>query len=112
MEEPNKIIEPLLKSGAEFGKTYLELIRLKTVRQVSDLSATLLTQSILVLIATISIVSLNIAIALWIGDMLGKNYWGFLVVAGFYGSVVIILLLIKAQLKIKVQNSFIKKMLN
>ena len=109
MEEPQKIIEPLLKSLTDYGHTYVELLRLKSIRQATAIGASILTQTLILLILTVSIVSLNIALALWLGDCMGKSYWGFLTVGGFYILIVLLLLISKTQLRNKIQNSLIQK---
>jgi len=51
--------------------------------------------------------------AMWIGDLLGKSYYGFFCVAGFYFIVGCVLLFVmKNAIKTKVGNSIIIKMLN
>jgi hypothetical protein len=110
MEEPHKIIEPLLKSLTEYGHTYVDLLRLKSVRQVTDLSASILTKMVLILFFTVFIISLNIALALWLGDYLGKPYLGFLSVAGIYALICLCLLMLQPTLKRRLQNTLIQKM--
>ena len=54
--------------------------------------------------------TINIAVALWLGDVLGKNYYGFLIVAGFYALASIILLIVHPSIKIRVNNTIIRQL--
>jgi tetrahydromethanopterin S-methyltransferase subunit B len=56
--------------------------------------------------------ALNIAAALWIGDMLGKAYYGFLIVAGFYAIVSIILLLVHRRIQASLNDVIVKQLFN
>ena len=56
--------------------------------------------------------TMNIAVALWIGDLLGKNYYGFLIVAGFYALASIILLMVHPAVKTRVNDTIIKQLFN
>jgi fatty acid desaturase len=55
---------------------------------------------------------LNLGIALWLGDILGKPFWGFFVVAAFYILVgIVIHFFMHNWIKRLVGNYFIKRVL-
>lgn len=112
MEEPNKIIEPLLKSLNDYVHSYMTLLRLKGTRQLTDITASLLSKTIVILFLLVGLVSLNIALALWLGECLGKTYWGFLSVGGLYAFISLCLLIFQKQMKTNLQNALIQKMQN
>jgi hypothetical protein len=61
---------------------------------------------------TLFILSLTIGLALYIGELLGKNYLGFLVMAGIYLLVFIVVKLFFLNLiKSKIQNRVIQKIM-
>jgi fatty acid desaturase len=55
---------------------------------------------------------LNLGIAFWLGDILGKPFWGFFVVAAFYFLVgIVIHFFMHNWIKRLVGNYFIKRVL-
>ena len=112
MEAKDNFIEPLLERAEAFGKTSFELLKLKSIDKTADVGSTLTSRFLLVIILSLFALTINIALALWLGDLLGKNYYGFLVVAAFYGLIGIILYFIHPLIKARVNNSIIKQMLN
>lgn len=77
-------IETLFKRAGDYLKTRLELIKLKAVDKSSDMISNLVSKVIVLLVFTLFITILNIGIALFLGELLGKAYYGFFVLAGFY----------------------------
>ena len=112
MEAKMCLIEPLLERVEEYGKTSFELIKLKSLDKTADVASALISRLLLAIVILFFALTLSIAIALWFGDLLGKNYYGFLVVSSFYGLAGIILFFIHPFIKSRVNNSIIKKMLN
>ena len=84
METTADSIESLYERAEEYGKTTFELSKLKLLETSTIVATSLIARlSTMLMIAMFSFV-LSIAIALWLGDILGKAYYGFLIVAGFY----------------------------
>ena len=91
METPAITIETLLEKAETYSKTSLELVKLKTVETTASVVTWLVARlSVIILISLFALV-LNIGIALWLGEMIGKLYSGFFIVAGFYLVIGIIL---------------------
>jgi hypothetical protein len=84
MEDNPNLLESLVEKAAEYGKTNLELVKLKAVEKVSDTGSSLLLQIVVVVIISTFVLFLNIGLAFWLGDVFGKTSFGFLAVAGFY----------------------------
>lgn len=112
METKVKLLEPLLEKAEAYGETSMELLKLKALDKTADITATLISRFLLSLVVLILVFTLNIAIAFWLGDMLGKVYYGFLVVAACYALAGIILLLIHPFIKTRIQNTLIRQMFN
>jgi hypothetical protein len=112
METKTSLFDPLIEKAEIYSKTSFELIRLKALDKTADVSSTLISRSLLVLIISFFAFSLNIAIALWLGDMLGKAYYGFLIVASCYALAGITLLVIHPFIKARVNNAIIKQLFN
>jgi len=84
METPTNSIESLFEKVEVYGKTTFELSKLRLLKTTNIVVSTLIAKlSVIVMISVFSFV-LSIAVALLLGDMLGKAYYGFFIVSGFY----------------------------
>jgi len=109
MEDNAKLFESLLERAAEYGKVSYELAKLKALDKTSDAVSSLVPHSIVFVLVTVFLLFLNMGLALWIGEMLGKVYLGFFVVAAFYGVIGLVLhFFMHNWLKTIVCNYFIK----
>ena len=112
MEENAKLIESILERSAEYGKTTFELVKLKALDKTTDVVSSLFPNSIVFTLIVIFMFFLNFGLALWLGDILGKIFYGFFVVAAFYGIVgIVIRLLMYKWLKKVAGNFFVKQVL-
>lgn len=112
MEDKGKIIDELLGKAAEYGRTELELVKLKALDKTSDVVSTTVPQLIVITVASIFMLFLNLGIAFWLGGILGHIYYGFFVVAAFYGVTALVLrLFLYKWLKKCVGNYFVRKVL-
>lgn len=84
MDEQSGLIESLIEKGEQYGKTTIELLKLKTLDKSADVASNLVSWLIVVVFAVLFFLILNIGVALWIGELLGKSYYGFFAVSGFY----------------------------
>jgi hypothetical protein len=113
MENPKEQIENLIERGEEYGKTTLELIKLKTIDKSSDVVSSLVSWLIVILFAVMFFTLLNIAIALWLGGIMGHSSYGFFTVSGFYAVLTIVFLIFRKQLvKKPVNDSIVKQLLD
>ena len=112
METKEHVFEPLLERAEQFSKTKFQLLKLKSVDKTADVSSTALSYLLFVVVLIISVIALNIAIAFWIGDLLGKDYYGFFMVSAFYALLGVVLYFIHSKIKRYLQNTFIDQLLN
>lgn len=84
MESTKNNFEELLESIESYLKTTYELSKLKLLEATAHVISALVSRLIVILMFSLFILVLNIGIALWLGEILGKIYYGFFVVAGFY----------------------------
>ena len=110
MDSQTNLIEPLLEKAETYSKTSFELLRLKALAKTADVTSTLFSRSLFILLVSFFAFTINIAVALWLGDVLGKNYYGFLIVAGFYALASIILLIVHPSIKTRVNNTIIRQL--
>jgi len=112
METKECLLAPLFEKVEDYSKTSLKLVKLKLVDKVSDFTSTLISRLILTAVIVLFAIVFNIAVGLWLGEMLGKTYFGFLVLASFYGLAAIVLLVVHPYIKDKIAAVIIKKSLN
>lgn len=112
MEPKTNFIEPLMDKAEAYAKSSLELLKLKAVDKTGDVTATLISRLLLIVVVSFFVFTLNIALALWLGDLLGKAWYGFMIVALFYALLSVVLLMIHPTIKSKANNAIIRKLLN
>lgn len=112
MEERSSF-ETLLERAEDYTKTSIELIKLKAVDKISDGASSAASKVAAMFFFVFFFLMLSVGIALLLGDLLGKAWYGFMAVAGLYGILFAVLFFIKQNwLKKMVGNSIIKSMLN
>ena len=112
MATKEKILESLLAKVEAYSKTNYELLKLKAVDKTADVSSRLLSRTLLVIALLFFVLFINIGLSFWIGELIGETYIGFVIVAGFYGLVSIILFLTHNALVRKMKNRIISQLLN
>ena len=84
MNDDPDLIDGLVKRLTEFGLTYLELIKLKTINKATNIVSAIFPDLIVSTLFMIFLFFLSLGLALWLGDVLGKIYLGFIAVSLFY----------------------------
>ena len=112
MEDTSKIIETLYEKATEFGKAGYELGKLKVVDKTSDVVSSFIPHSLVFILAASFLIFLNLGIAIWLGEILGRIFYGFFVVAGFYGLAgIFVHFFMHKRLKTLIGNNIIKSLL-
>ena len=109
MEDKINLLESLLEKTEEYGKVSLDLLKLKALDKASDAVSSLLPRLAITLAVLFFVSMVNIGIALWLGEILGESWFGFLAVAAFYGFLGIMLFLFRKGLKKLIGNSIIEQ---
>ena len=105
-------IEDLLDKAGDYNKTSIQLLKLKAIDKSAGIVSSLAAKTTVIIIFAMFILTASIAIALWVCEKLGKMYYGFLCVAGFYAISAILLYISREQwIRQPVSNSMIKKLL-
>ncbi len=111
MEEQKHQMELLLDKTNDYVETRLELFKLKATRKATDVVSSLASSLILVFIISFIVFMLNIGLALWLGDALGKSYYGFFALGGFYLLVAVLFQAFKTKwVEDPVSNAIIQKL--
>ena len=112
MNENAKLLESLIEKASDYGKTSFELLKLKTLDKSTDFVSSLIPHSVVFILLTIFLFFLNLGLAFYLGDLLGKAYYGFLAIAGFYlFAAAIIHFFLHKRIKRQVEDYFIKRVL-
>jgi hypothetical protein len=84
MEDNNKLLESLLDTATDYGKTSYELAKLKAIDKTTDIVSSLAPHAIVIIILSAFTLFLTLGLALWFGEITGKTFYGFFIVAGVY----------------------------
>lgn len=103
MKDKVILIEMLIDKIEQYGNTSIELYKLKAIDKTTDVFASLASRIVILMTIALFFLLLTIGIALYLGDVLGKTYYGFFVVSGFYILIAAILFLIR---KPYLENTF------
>jgi len=77
-------IESLFEKTGDYLETRIDLYKLKAVDTSSDIISSLVSKLVVLFVFIICIIALNIGIAFFLGELVGRIYYGFFIVAGFY----------------------------
>jgi O-antigen ligase len=111
MEPESNPIESLGKKAGEYLETRIELFKLKAADKSADIVSEMVSRLVLIVFLSLFLLIVNIGIALFIGQVVGKNYYGFFIVAGFYGLCGVLFYLFRNKwVKKPVSDGIIKKM--
>ncbi|SHM17713.1 hypothetical protein [Flavobacterium xanthum] len=112
MENNASTIEMLFERAEDYTRTTVELAKLNAVDKTADVMSSLLSRLTVSIVFVLFAFLANIGLSLWIGELLGKIYYGFFIVSSLYLLVAIVLYLFKDQwLKMPISNFIIVKML-
>lgn len=113
MDDNPTPIATLLESAEDYGKTNIELFKLKVIAKSADLVSSLLSSLVIFILVAFSFLIFNLGMALWVGKLLGDAYCGFFVVGGFYTLITVPLVMNREKwVKYPISNSLIKQMLD
>ena len=77
-------IESLFDSAKEYGKTRIDLIKLRAADKSAEIISSLAAGLVFLIIMIVCFAILSVGLALLLGELLGKSYYGFFILAGFY----------------------------
>jgi len=110
MELRESSLKSLLDSAEDYIKTSYELFNLKVFDKATDKVAVIISRAAAVFVFFMFILMISIALGLWLGSLLGGTFYGFLIVAGFYGLTGIILYFVTHNwFKRTIANAIIKQ---
>ena len=111
MENQSGSVESLIDRVKSYVETRIELLKLKAIDKSSSFLSYLILIVLIIGIGFTVFILLSIALALFIGDLLGRSYYGFLIVAGFYIIAGLVVLIFRRRwIKAPIANSMIKNL--
>jgi hypothetical protein len=87
MESHSEMIESLAEKALDYGKISFKLVKLKALSKTSEVFSSSLSHSAVLYFVMSFLLFLNLGFAIWIGEVLGRIYIGFFIIAAFYGLV-------------------------
>ncbi|MDO9038235.1 MAG: hypothetical protein Q7U59_07800 [Lutibacter sp.] len=84
MEIQPSIFETLFDKTENFGKTTYEISKLKALETTTVVATSVVARISVILMISMFLLVFNIGVALYLGELLGKFYYGFFIVAAFY----------------------------
>lgn len=113
IENQSSPVESLIDRVKSYVETRIDLLRLKAIDKSSSFLSLLISMVVVILVSFISLIMLSVGIALLLGDWLGKSYYGFFIVAGFYLIAGLVLYSLREKwLKSPIANSMIKNLMD
>ena len=90
MTEKTNAFESLLERATDYGKTSFELAKLQALEKISNFISSFIPHSIGFILFLTFMLFINLGAAMWLGEILGKIYFGFFAVATFYIFIAIV----------------------
>ena len=112
MQENPNLAESLIEKTIDFIKSSIVLVKLKAIDKTADIASTIIPHAIVYVLIGAFILFLNFGIALWLGEILGSLFYGFFLVAGFYGIFgAIVHFFFRKRIKKKIANKVVQQLL-
>ncbi len=105
-------IESLFAKTGEYLETRVDLLKLKAIDSSTNVVASLTWRMVVLGVSIFSFLFLNIGLSIWIGNLLGQVFYGFLAVGVFYLLTGLIIYLFRHNwIKTPVSDLLVKKLL-
>ena len=91
METITANIELLYKKAKDYADINIELIKLNSIDKTADVLSSLVSRMVLFMFVVMFVLLVNIALSLYLGEVLGRDYLGYAVVAVFYLLLIIVI---------------------
>jgi hypothetical protein len=84
MESPTEMLVSLFERIEIYVRTTFELSKLKLLHTTTIIVTALIARMSVIIMFALFALIMNIGVALFLGELLGKLYYGFFIVAAFY----------------------------
>jgi cytochrome c biogenesis protein CcdA len=105
-------IKTLIDKSKDYLETKIELTRLKTIDKSADILSAVVVTIAMFFISFLLVLFISLALALYLGKILGAYHYGFFIVGGIY-AIILLLIYVKREkwIKTPIANELISKML-
>jgi hypothetical protein len=111
MNDHSRSFQLLIERAEDYRATTVALFKLKAIDKSAEAISSVIPHLAVVIMIGLSGLIMSIGVALWIGELLGKSYYGFFIVAGCYGLITVLIHGFRNQwIKNPVRNSIISQM--
>ena len=110
MENPANTIENVFNKIEAYIKTTYQLNKLKAIQVSTVVITSVISKICVILVLFLSLITLSLGAAFYLGTILGNDYYGFFIIAAFYFLVAIILFFYLHKWIRKYISSFIIKL--
>jgi hypothetical protein len=90
MGEYATLYEELFEKAKEYTKTSYELLKLQALEKSTSVLSSFVSKLVVIVFTLAFVLFISFAVSFWLGDLLGKIYYGFLIVAGLYAAAAVI----------------------
>lgn len=111
MNTTEKNLETLFNKVEDYSKTSMELLKLNTIDKSADMVSSLLTQSIMFVIAMVFILLSSIGVAFWLGSHFDSIPIGFFMVGGFYLVLTLLVYSVRKNIKAPIRQLIISNLI-
>ena len=91
MQDQSSDIDILLSDAGDFIETRTTLWKYKGIESLADVSGELVAGLAMIVFVSFVIIIFSIGFSLLIGDWLGKSYYGFFIMGGFYSIIALVI---------------------
>jgi hypothetical protein len=112
METKTVACDSVLLKIENYGKTSMELLKLKSIHKISNVASKMASKLIIGGIVALAFLCLSIGLGFWLGELLGKVYFGFFTIAGAYLFICLILFAVQRQVQNCIKDSITIQLLN
>jgi hypothetical protein len=111
MQETFTKIEELAGHIKEYVDNRLASAKLATAEKTSSIVANIIARIAVLIIAIFFILFLSISVAQFLGKLTGENYWGYLIISGFYLMIALAVWAAREKLlRLPVMNAMLQKL--
>ncbi len=107
METKTSLIVSLFENIEVYVETNIELFKLRVIRRLTNVISSLISSIVFLIFIILTVLMLNIGSALWLGEVTGKIYYGFFILALVYALIGAILYFFRERLVKKPISNFI-----
>ena len=100
----------ILNHAGDYAETFYKLNLLRLTKKVSDVASVVVNSFLIFFISLCALLFISFAGAWWLGDVVQNRALGFLLIAGFYLLIILVLVLMRKKvISPFIRNTLIRK---